>query len=564
MLSFKTKPVNIVRAAPTPEVADSVTLPNVPKSPEIPVLDLLTLSQKNDLRFAASTPIPPAVPTLESTVAEPDPPKRDSDAASREAASREQAEAVLAKRQNPGQSEVDGQPQLTYQPMPTGIVRTARRPQAPRHVRFASVAREPRIAEPGRVARELATVFRSASQVQAQDDAPTEAPPEPPADAIADDRPDLDPADAIPAPDVYGPTPGGPALPPMVEYMPAYTCPVEGVYCDGCCEHHRPRWRDATLIPWDVFAQGEYVGPARTVHVPEYRLRVDDTLDFIFRITAEASTDAYEFNVGDELRIESITEEELDRTVLVQPDGNITVHLLGQVRAAGRTIESLRADLEKQYKEFVKEPALTVTPLVMNTRLAELRNAIDSRFGEGGQSLRVRVTPEGTVQLPALGSVPAHGLSINELKREVDRRYARLIFGMEVTPVLVARAPRFVYVLGSVGAPGRYELTGPTTVMQAMSLAGSYVLGANLKHVVIFRRDEHWQLMATHVDMNHLRWGNKPCPAGELWVRDSDVILVPQRPLENANQIIEHLFTRGLYSVFPVDFRVGFAKLSTI
>jgi polysaccharide export outer membrane protein len=81
---------------------------------------------------------------------------------------------------------------------------------------------------------------------------------------------------------------------------------------------------------------------------------------------------------------------------------------------------------------------------------------------------------------------------------------------------------------------------------------------------VIFRRDENWQLMATHVDMNHLRWGNKPCPAGELWVRDSDVIMVPQRPMENANQIIEHLFTRGLYSVFPLDFSVNFARLSTI
>jgi hypothetical protein len=40
--------------------------------------------------------------------------------------------------------------------------------------------------------------------------------------------------------------------------------------------------------------------------------------------------------------------------------------------------------------------------------------------------------------------------------------------------------------------------------------------------------------------------------------------MVPQRPLENANQIIDHLFTRGLYRVFPVDFSVNFQRLSTI
>ena len=41
------------------------------------------------------------------------------------------------------------------------------------------------------------------------------------------------------------------------------------------------------------------------------------------------------------------------------------------------------------------------------------------------------------------------------------------IEGFEVTPVLLTRAPRYVYVLGEVARPGRYDLQGPTTVMQA-------------------------------------------------------------------------------------------------
>ena len=52
------------------------------------------------------------------------------------------------------------------------------------------------------------------------------------------------------------------------------------------------------------------------------------------------------------------------------------------------------------------------------------------------------------MQLPAIGSAPAHGLTVEELKLEVDARYDAIVEGLEVTPVLIRRAPRFVYVTG--------------------------------------------------------------------------------------------------------------------
>ena len=39
-------------------------------------------------------------------------------------------------------------------------------------------------------------------------------------------------------------------------------------------------------LAWEIFAQGEYIGPARLQHVPEYYLRVDDQIGFVFRLTA--------------------------------------------------------------------------------------------------------------------------------------------------------------------------------------------------------------------------------------------------------------------------------------
>src|SRR6185437_7582347 len=110
------------------------------------------------------------------------------------------------------------------------------------------------------------------------------------------------------------------------------------------------------------------------------RVRVDDELEFIFRLTRRVNPRPYELNVGDEVRYESVTDPLLDRDMIIQPDGAITLRLLGQVRAAGRTVAGLRDELEERYKEFYKHgPSGTVTPLRVNTLLEDLRATVDSR-----------------------------------------------------------------------------------------------------------------------------------------------------------------------------------------
>lgn len=325
-----------------------------------------------------------------------------------------------------------------------------------------------------------------------------------------------------------------------------------GVDCHSCTEGcGEARWNAWRAIPWQAFAQGEYVGPHRTQHVPEYRLRVDDELQFVYRLTREESASAYELNVGDVIRVESLTDEKLDRELIVQPDGSVTLRLLGQVRASGRTVEDLRKHLEELYTEFYLVPAITVTPIKINTRLEDLRSAVDARFGAGGQIRNARISPDGTVQLPGIGSVPAQGLTLDELKKEIDERYAQFVGGIEVTPTLAMRAPRYIYVVGEVRQPGRFTLEGPTTVMQSIALAGGWNNGGNLREIVVFRRGDDWQLMATKLDMRGALLGKRPCPADEIWLRDSDVVVVPKSAILLADDFIELVFTRGIYGVIP-------------
>ncbi len=346
---------------------------------------------------------------------------------------------------------------------------------------------------------------------------------------------------------------------------PAAPCPISAVDCSSCPPGHWCRgWEWARARNWQAFAQGEYVGHARLPHVPDYRLRVDDVLELVYRRTRQKTATPYELNVGDEIRVESFTDPDLNRDLIIQPDGTITLRLLGQVEATGLTVEQLREKLDERYEQYYKLPAITVTPLLVNSKLNDLVYSVDARYGQGGLNRQARVTPAGNIALPVLGTVYVQGLTLPELQEELNQRYQQAIEGIEVIPVLLARAPRFVYVLGEVGNPGRYELTGPTTVMQAIAMAGSWNVGSDLRQVVVFRRGDDWRLLATRLNVGPALHGNQPCPTGEIWLNDSDIVLVPKSPLLRADEFIEMAFTRGIYGVFPLQSTINFSKLSSI
>jgi len=345
---------------------------------------------------------------------------------------------------------------------------------------------------------------------------------------------------------------------------PSAPHPIWAVDSLAGCDQGEVGWKQRSYgVNWQSYAQGEYIGHARTPHVPAYRLRVDDQIAFVFRLTREESSRPYELQIGDTIRVESLTgdnpsasldapeNDNIGRNILVQPDGSISLPLLGQVRAARMTIDGLRQQLEKRYSKYYKVPAITVTPLRINTRLQDLLASVDARQGVGGLQLQVTVTPAGKIYIPGLGAVCAQGLTLEELKLEIDARYEVSIPGVDVTPVLTQRAPRFLYVLGEVAQPGQFALSGPTTLMGAIALAGGWNIGANLRQVVVFRRGDDWRLMATMVDVRGALYGRRPVPADEIWLNDSDIVVIPKTPIQATDEVINQFFTNGLYSLFP-------------
>jgi len=69
--------------------------------------------------------------------------------------------------------------------------------------------------------------------------------------------------------------------------------------------------------------------------------------------------------------------------------------------------------------------------------------------------------------------------------------------------------------------------------------------------------------MATKLDIQGALFGHRPVPSDEIWLRDSDVVLVPKTPLLRFDDALDLVFTRGLYSAFPIGFGYALEQAGT-
>ena len=73
-----------------------------------------------------------------------------------------------------------------------------------------------------------------------------------------------------------------------------------------------------------------------------------------------AGREDYVLQPGDVVSVSVWREPELDREVLIRPDGGISFPLAGDLVAGGRTIGQLTANLAKNLTQFIPNPVVTV------------------------------------------------------------------------------------------------------------------------------------------------------------------------------------------------------------
>jgi polysaccharide biosynthesis/export protein len=105
-------------------------------------------------------------------------------------------------------------------------------------------------------------------------------------------------------------------------------------------------------------------------------------------------------------------------------------------------------------------------------------------------SAEVTVRSDGKISLPLLNDVEAAGLTPTELRDRLTAASQRFVADPNVTVVVRQMNSRKVFITGEVAKPGTYPLSGPTTVLQLIALAGGLREYADAKNISILRAEK--------------------------------------------------------------------------
>jgi polysaccharide export outer membrane protein len=79
------------------------------------------------------------------------------------------------------------------------------------------------------------------------------------------------------------------------------------------------------------------------------------------RASAQGADASYKLHAGDKIQVSVWKEVDLQRPVIIRPDGKFSFPLTGEVKASGRTADEVRLDIENRLKKYIPEPVVTVT-----------------------------------------------------------------------------------------------------------------------------------------------------------------------------------------------------------
>jgi polysaccharide export outer membrane protein len=137
----------------------------------------------------------------------------------------------------------------------------------------------------------------------------------------------------------------------------------------------------------------------------------------------------------------------------------------------------------------------------------------------------VVVLPDGTISFPLVGHVEAAGKTTAELVQLLQARLSKFIPDSAVNVRLLAAEGNLVYVTGEVKDPGKFEIKGPTDVMQALSMAGGLTGFAKKNSIIVLRRQADGQSKSFPFEYGEVEGGE--AIESNILLQSGDTIVVP-------------------------------------
>jgi len=227
--------------------------------------------------------------------------------------------------------------------------------------------------------------------------------------------------------------------------------------------------------------------------------------------TPDSSGEDYIIGVQDSVNVTVWENADLTGKFVVQPDGAITLPLVGRIKAAGLSLRGFEAQLTRALADgFLIEPRVNVTLEEHRGSRIFIFGAVSSpgayalpggqtliealvRAGYASASQVVVVRPKRPSSGPTLpdnaGDAEVIRVNLKELEKDVEQgSLARNIPLRDGDTVFIPRTdPTRIFVAGQVRTPGAYSITENFTVLQALTLAGGVTESAAINRLRIMR-----------------------------------------------------------------------------
>lgn len=157
-----------------------------------------------------------------------------------------------------------------------------------------------------------------------------------------------------------------------------------------------------------------------------------------------------------------------------------------------------------------------------------------------GLNRSVLVLPDGSINFPLVGTIPAAGRSVSDVRADLSAALAskfaaapNVFVGVGTLAVVTPRASAAaatmsVYAMGEVTAPGKADVAPGTTILQFLAQAGGFTRFAAQKRVQLRRIGKDG---AEDVYIFNYDGTGGSSIGGSTRLQAGDVIVVPQRKL---------------------------------
>jgi polysaccharide export outer membrane protein len=185
-----------------------------------------------------------------------------------------------------------------------------------------------------------------------------------------------------------------------------------------------------------------------------------------------------------------------------------------------------------------------VASLESDYRIAPMDTITVKVFKSEDLSGEYQVDLTGHISMPLVGEIDAANLTTAQLDQRLTEKLGEKYFqNPDVAVGVKASTRRAVTVDGAVKQAGSFPIAGPTSLMQAVALAGGTTEDANARRVAIFRTIGG-QRQAAAFDLTAIRHGQAKDPQ----IYPGDIVVVDGSAIKEGFKRIMQSFP--LFSIF--------------